>query len=123
MRLCGPLPFFQVETCGGGRSGLHWFLPSPRAAQGSPVFFGIHRLGTGGAWEFSEAEAVRLLCHFLIERLDDQGLKEAVETLDGMVRFYETPVALPKPLPAPQPVKMQMGEARIRPVFPVTEEG
>jgi hypothetical protein len=59
----------------------------------------------------------------LLERLDDEGLTEAAESLASMVRFYETPVAPPMPLPASTPFKGRIVETRVRPVFPMTEEG
>ena len=70
----------------------------------------------------SETDADRLLCHLLLQRMPDEGLKEAIESLSGMCEFYRLPAGSPKPLPAPKSVRARITGSYVAPVFPATEE-
>lgn len=53
----------------------------------------------------SETEARRVACLYLITRLADRGLPEALESLRDMVTFYDVPPAPALTERGPQPVR------------------
>lgn len=77
---------------------------------------------TSDHFEWSEAIKTRIVCHFLIQHLPDNALREVWESLSEIHAFYATP-ARPR-LSAPQPALMPatLGPVTVRPVFPVSEE-
>lgn len=70
----------------------------------------------------TENDANRLLCHVLIQHLNDRGLPEAVESLLDVVRFYENPPPPYRVLPEGPSIPVAMEPPIVRPVYPVTEE-
>lgn len=122
MRLCGPAPCFRFKTSGTGEVGQHWIFPI-LSQPGEALFaLGLHLFGTSGAAELPEPILKRLLCHALLQRLPDEGLDEAAESLFHMNDFYRLPRYVPPP-PLPQKsIPVQMGKAIVAPVYPVTEE-
>ena len=70
----------------------------------------------------TESDANRLLCHMLIQHLDEHGLSEAREALADMVRFYDIPTAPLLPMPESRSIPVRVTDSSVRPVFPVTEE-
>jgi hypothetical protein len=72
--------------------------------------------------DLPESVVARVVCHALIQHLDDRGLPEAVESLSDMVRFYRNPPPAYRVLPQGEPITAEWGETRVRPVFPVMEE-
>lgn len=82
----------------------------------------FHDLSTSGEAEVPEPLKVRIVCHFLLSQIPDEGMAEALETLVGMWLFYRTPVSPPPALPAPVRIPVELRKTYVRPVFPVTEE-
>lgn len=83
---------------------------------------GFHLFGTSGEFDLPEPVTVRLLCHALLQRLPDEALPEAVESLTGMYEFYARP-RLPLPeLPARPSVSARITGSYVAPVYPVTED-
>jgi hypothetical protein len=83
---------------------------------------GLHLFGTSGTPELPEPILKRLLCHALLQRLPNEGLNEAVESLFHMNEFYRLPHYVPPPSLPRKSLTVQMGPGYVRPVFPVTEE-
>lgn len=82
----------------------------------------FHHQATSGEPDVPEPLKARIVCQFLLSQLPDEGLAEALESLVQMWRFYQAPVVPPPALPAPARIPARLGEAYVRPVFPVTEE-
>jgi hypothetical protein len=122
MRLCGHIPLLRIETSDPGQWGQHWFLP-PLGQSGEAMFvIGLHLFGTSGKLDLPGPILNRLLCHGLVQRLPEDALPEAVESLSEMYKFYRQPFLQQPVLPAPTSIPVRMGPAIVRPVFPVTEE-
>lgn len=83
---------------------------------------GLYLFGTFGTAELPEPILKRLLCHALLQRLPDEGLDEAAESLFNMNEFYRLPHYAPPPPLLGKSLTVQMGPGYVRPVFPVTEE-
>lgn len=115
-------PFLRVETSGEGIYGQHLLLPASRGASTSRIYFGFHVIGTTANLDLSRGEQVRLLCHALIQRLDERGLGEAVESLVDMVRFFDAPPSVQRTLPTGPASPVKVGPAVVRPVCPVAED-
>jgi hypothetical protein len=73
-------------------------------------------------FELPEAFMNRLICHVLIDHLQDSGLTEARETLAEMVSFYDNPPPTYRQLPHGPQVTVEMGPPIIRPVYPVVPD-
>lgn len=84
--------------------------------------YGLHLFGTSDTTELPEPILKRLLCHALLQRLPDEGLDEAAESLFHMNEFYRLPRYAPPPALPRKSLTVQMGAGYVRPVFPVTEE-
>lgn len=89
----------------------------------SPFFLGfLHSIGTSDSEELSDSQLRRLLCHALLQRLPDEGLAEAMQSLADMNEFYRLPRFVP-PQPLPQKsIPVRIGETILAPVYPVTED-
>lgn len=64
----------------------------------------------------------RMLAHFLVDQMPDEGLHELVESLANMFDFYarrSTPAPLPSP---PRRTRARVVGRYERPVFEVTED-
>jgi hypothetical protein len=123
MRPCSHTPYLPFEISGTGDPGQHWFFP--RLGQPGEVPFavlGLHLFGTSDTTELPEPILKRLLCHALLQRLPDEGLDEAVESLLTMNEFYRLPSYVPPPPLPRKSTPVRMGPGYVRPVFPVTEE-
>ncbi|MGH7173119.1 MAG: hypothetical protein ACRELF_00085 [Gemmataceae bacterium] len=83
---------------------------------------GFHLVGTSGKVDLPEPILNRLLCHGLLQRLPDDALSEAMESLFGMYEFYRLPRYVPPPPLPRKSIPVRMGPGYVRPVFPVTEE-
>lgn len=68
----------------------------------------------------------RLLGHFLIWAMPDEGMEESLETLADILRFHqeaqelELPKALPMPLPT-EPARLKVGSKYDRPPLDLSE--
>jgi hypothetical protein len=67
-------------------------------------------------------DAVRDLCHQILDRIPDRGLPELLESLERIREFYDTTAA-----PVEQPVTIRQTTARLgkrydRPSFHIEEE-
>ncbi len=82
----------------------------------------FHLLGTSGETDLPEPIKARLLCHFLLTRIPDEGLPEALESLAGMWMFYQTPTPHPPALPSARSVPARLTGSYAEPVYPVTED-
>jgi hypothetical protein len=97
-------------------------MPMQTPFTGPRLYVGFHLLDTTDDLELSETDRKRLLCHVLIQHLDEHGLLEALETLAEMVHFQQNPPPPPPwAVPAGPSVRVQVGETIVRPVFPITE--
>jgi hypothetical protein len=122
MTPCDPTRFLPIETSNASGSGQHWFSPPP-GKPGETIFFvGFHRFGTFGTEELPEPILKRLICHALLQRISDDALSEAIESLSDMYEFYRHPPLQPPALPVPTSISVRMGPGYVRPVFPVAEE-
>lgn len=83
---------------------------------------GFHLLGTSGTVELPEPILKRLVCHALVQRLPEEGLDEAVQSLIDMNEFYRLPPYVPPPALPRKSIPVRMGPGYVRPVFPVMEE-
>lgn len=64
----------------------------------------------------------RLLCHALLQRLPDEALSEAVQSLFDMNEFYHLPQSV-APLSLPQKsIPVRITGSYMEPVYPITEE-
>jgi hypothetical protein len=86
------------------------------------VVVGFHLTDAFDAFDVPESVMNRLLCHALVQHLQDRGLPEAVERLSDMVGFYENPPPPYRVLPQGPPIIATIGQTIVRPVYPVTEE-
>lgn len=121
MKPCVPAPYLRFEPS-AGELGQHWFLPLLGQPGEACFALGLHLFGASDTTELPDSILKRLLCHVLLQRLPDEGLDEAVESLFQMNEFYRLPRYVP---PAPLPRKsipVRMGKSIIAPVFPVTED-
>jgi hypothetical protein len=101
----------------------HTYLPVYQSTGGSPFFVqGAPLLGAFDDGELPAPVVNRLICHALIQHLQDSGLPEARERLAEMVSFYDNPPPTCRQLPHGAEVTVTMGPPTIRPVYPVTEE-
>lgn len=64
----------------------------------------------------------RLLCHFLIDRIPDEGLPELVESVGGIYEFYQLPAPTPALLPQHRSVSGEISRSYERPPFQIEEE-
>jgi hypothetical protein len=115
-------PLLQLESRQGEQYGQHFIWPLLRKSGGPRACLGIHLFRDSDAWELSESDMQRLVCHAMIQCLDDRGLREAVDSLSDMVRFYQNPPPPYLVVPEGPSVPVKMGPPEVRPVFPVTEE-
>lgn len=90
---------------------------------GEPRFvLGLHLFGIPGTVELPELILKRLLCHALLQRLPEEGLDEAAESLFTMNEFYRLPRYVPPPALPRQSIPVRVGKTIIPPVYPVTED-
>lgn len=89
---------------------------------GPSLLVGLHMFGTSDAVEIPAPLMARLLCHALVQKLPESGLAEATESLSEMVKFYLSAPSPCRVLPHSAPINAEWGQARVRQVFPVTEE-
>jgi hypothetical protein len=59
----------------------------------------------------------RNLCHYLIDQIADQGLREAYDSLNGIRQFHLTEPGGHVMLPGSQRIPARLGEHRVRPIF------
>jgi hypothetical protein len=104
--------------------GQHWLIPQPIQSGESLFVFGFHLFGTSGSAELPEPMLQRLLCYALIQRLPDEGLAEAMQSLVDMNEFYRLPrFVSPQSLSLPQQsVPARITGSYVEPVYPVTED-
>src|SRR5437660_10255993 len=84
--------FSLPDASGDEEFGHHFFVPTPRQKSDLRYWLGMQFLGTSAALELTETQIRRLACHILVQRLDDAGLPEALETLESLVAFYSRPI-------------------------------
>lgn len=82
------------------------------------------RQGTESEPDYSGALKVRLLCHFLLNRIPDTGLAEVADSLGSILEYYsmvrERPTG-PKTL-AEESIRARLGECFERPDFHLADE-
>ncbi len=75
--------------------------------------------------DLPESLRFRLICHFLVSMLPEEGLIDAFEELREMVKFYHATAEL-KPVdrlfPPGKPIKATVRNSYVRPVYPITDE-
>ncbi len=65
---------------------------------------------------------LRVLCYRLLDQMPEQGLHELFEVMKEIFEFYHARIENQTlSLPEPRKVKAKLGDATIRPVFPVVE--
>lgn len=65
----------------------------------------------------------RLGCHLIIDRIPEEGLQEACESLSEIYNFYtELPPTANQPLLEPQPIQVTLSASYERPAFQLTED-
>jgi hypothetical protein len=82
----------------------------------------FHFVGDSDPMDVSEAQRLRLFCHYLLTHMPDQALREAVGELAEMYGFYRRLPAPPTPALPVKRVPATAGQTAVRPVFPATEE-
>lgn len=116
------MPLLRSEMSDEAVWGKHWLIPQPIQSGESLFVLGFHLFGTSGIAELPEPMLQRLFCHALIQRLPDEGLAEAVQSLVDMNEFYRLPRFVPPPLLPQKSIPVRIGEAILAPVYPVTED-
>jgi len=64
----------------------------------------------------------RVACHFIVDKIPDEGLRELAETLGDLYEFYAARSEQPPQLRHDRVVNTRVVECRERPAFYVTEE-
>lgn len=121
MGRCDPVPFESDDTDERITSDCWLRFPVYVRPNGERGFFDICVPSEGEVLTLSEADAYRLLCHTLIQRLPDIAFKEAVDALTGMCEFYRHTPSLPAPVSG-RSTKARITGSYTAPVFPVTED-
>lgn len=84
-------------------------------------------LGSKDEWEYSSLNQrnfwARLGCHLIIDKIPEEGLQEACESLSEIYNFYtELPPPANRTLLEPQPIQVTLSASYERPAFQLTEE-
>lgn len=113
----------QFDEEGAGPPSRHTLYPLFRELGSPSLYFGLHLIGTVDHVDLPEPVVARLACHFLLQQLGDEALKDALESLTDAYSAQLAREAPPKPLPQPtRTVKARVGKSVVRPVFPITDE-
>ena len=118
----GPGLFQVIETSDVQPRRWHIFM-QPIVHIGEPNHLvSFHVLGTSGEADLPDLMKARLLGHFLLMQLPDEGMGEAVESLTRMWDFYRKTPTYPPALPTSWSIPVRVTGSYVEPVYPVTEE-
>ena len=79
---------------------------------------------TAGAPRYNKAAILRMVGHFLLSRMPDEGLAETCQSLAENYDYYLTRArtTLEVTCPTPQSYGAPLAVSNIRPLFPIAEE-
>jgi hypothetical protein len=119
MRPWGPTKCPLLETEGAGPRRAYFRLSKTDTV---PSIIIDVPYGTTNSFEWPETAIARLFCHAVLQKLPDNALSEAVESLAQIFEFYSSNNApMPPKLPA-QAISARWGQGYVRPIFPVDED-
>lgn len=122
MKPCVPVPSLRFEPDDQAVWGKHRLFPHLVQSGESLFVLGFHLFGTSGIAELPEPMVQRLLCHALIQRLPDEGLAEAMQSLTDTNEFYRLPRFVLPPLLPQKSIPVRITGSYVEPVYPVTED-
>ncbi len=113
-----PLPHWTEPTATGLTFGWRNDVSGKEFAH----LMAVRQPETSLATADSESLKWRVVCHYLVDLVSDEGLRELADCLKDNLEFYQTPATPTPQLAGSHSVRVKLGEKYDRPAFQFVQE-